>query len=234
MEMHSPSLISVIIPVYNGERYLRQAIESVLAQSYHPLEVIVVDDGSTDASITVAQQFAPIVKVVTQPNLGAGAARNHGVALAEGEFLAFLDADDLWIPEKLTLQIAGFAAQPEIDMFFGRIEPFNSPELTALPPLAQQAVDGFHAGTLLIRRAKFLSVGEFVTDRGLGEFIDWYARAQEQGLRHFMLPDIVMKRRRHDTNLTLRAAHERSEYLHVLKAALDRRRLKNPLPSTRS
>src|SRR5436305_1029668 len=89
-------MISVIIPVYNGERYLGEAIESVLAQSYHWLEIILVDDGSTDGSATVAKQFSPAVQVVRQPNLGAGAARNRGIALAQGEFLAFLDADDLW------------------------------------------------------------------------------------------------------------------------------------------
>lgn len=101
LSLTDPGLVSVIIPVYNGERYLRTAIESVLAQNVCPIEIIVVDDGSTDASQTVAREFMPMVQVITQSNRGASVARNRGVALAHGEILAFLDADDLWLADKL-------------------------------------------------------------------------------------------------------------------------------------
>jgi len=93
--MRANSLISVIIPVYNGERYLAEAIESALGQHYRPIEIILVDDGSTDRSAEVAKQVSQSIRYLYQAHGGAGAARNAGVDLAPGEFLAFLDPDDL-------------------------------------------------------------------------------------------------------------------------------------------
>jgi len=104
--MKQNPLISVIIPVYNGERYLAEAIESALAQTWEPVEIIIVDDGSTDGSADVASRFASSVKYDLQPHAGPGAARNRGARLARGDYLAFLDADDLWLKEKLKLQMA--------------------------------------------------------------------------------------------------------------------------------
>lgn len=97
--------VSVIIPVYNGERFLAEAIRSALDQTLSPAEIIVIDDGSTDASAEVARGFGPPVRVLAQANLGPAAARNLGVAHAAGDLLAFLDADDLWMPEKLAYQV---------------------------------------------------------------------------------------------------------------------------------
>src|ERR1700758_706720 len=103
--MNEKSLISVIIPVYNAEKYLAEAIESVLAQTYRPIEVIVVDDGSTDSSADIAKRFAS-VRYCFQSHSGLGATRNRGIDLSQGKFLAFLDADDLWVEDKLTHQMA--------------------------------------------------------------------------------------------------------------------------------
>src|SRR5687768_16816995 len=100
--------ISAILPVFNGGLYLAEAIESVLAQTYQPAEVIVIDDGSTDITGEIVKRFGDVVQYSTQPNSGAGAARNRGVQLAHGEFLAFLDADDLWLKNKLTDQMQAF------------------------------------------------------------------------------------------------------------------------------
>ena len=100
-----PGLVSVIIPVYNGESYLSEAVESVYAQTIRPLEVIVIDDGSTDGSAAVARSFED-VRFYRQPNRGAADARNRGTELAHGSFLAFLDADDVWTPQKLRIQMA--------------------------------------------------------------------------------------------------------------------------------
>ncbi len=103
------SLASVIIPAYNAERFLRQAVESALAQTHSPLEVVIVDDGSTDGTRRLADEIAAAdarVRVFSQPNAGVGAARNRGLAEARGEFVAPLDADDFWYPKKLERQIA--------------------------------------------------------------------------------------------------------------------------------
>src|SRR5688500_924354 len=106
-------LVSVIIPVYNGARFLRAALESVFAQTYRPIEVIVVDDGSADDSGVIAQSF-PEVRYIRQENQGVAAARNNAIEAARGEFFAFLDQDDLWTPEKLRLQIEHLLDHPEV------------------------------------------------------------------------------------------------------------------------
>ena len=222
--MRTP-LISVIIPVYNGERYLGEAIESVLGQTYRPIEIIVVDDGSTDESAYVAQQFP--VRYYFQQHSGPGAARNLGVEHSRGEFVAFLDADDLWVPEKLAWQLAAFAARPELDAVFGRVEQFRSPDTDSGAPLARfmdMPLNGLHVGTLLVRREAFMRVGWFATNWHVGEFIDWYARAEETGLKSVVLPQIVMRRRLHNDNLTRQERAAAGDYARILKTALNRRR----------
>lgn len=222
-----PPLVSVIIPVYNGERYLGAAIESVQAQSGHVLEIIVVDDGSTDRSAQIAQRYHPTVRYVQQANAGPGAARNLGVTLAQGLFLAFIDADDLWLPDKLERQLVYLDQHPTVDMVFGQVEQFISPEL---PPAQQPALPtpsimaGVHVGAMLIRRQRFIESGPFATTWTIGEFIEWYGRAEAHGLRAALLPDVVMQRRLHATNLTRRTQNRRQEYLHILKAHLDQKR----------
>ena len=108
--------VSVIIPNYNYGRYLRKTIDSVLAQSYPNVEVVVVDDGSKDNSLEILREYEGKVLTIEQRNGGVSSARNSGVKNSDGEFVAFLDADDLWLPEKLEKQIAKFQANPEIGM----------------------------------------------------------------------------------------------------------------------
>ena len=134
--MKANPLISVIIPVYNGERYLVEAIESALAQSWRPIEIILIDDGSTDGSAALARRFAPEVKYEFIDHAGAGAARNRGVALAGGDYLAFLDADDLWTKRKLESQMAVFNSPNPPDLLLGFVEHFISPDVGS--PLANK------------------------------------------------------------------------------------------------
>jgi len=220
-------LVSVIIPVHNGKQYLAEAIESVLGQAYHPIEVIVIDDGSTDGTGQVVKQFDS-VRYHFQSNRGAGDARNRGVNLSQGNFLAFLDADDLWTKDKLTRQMGAFQGDAELDMVFGYVKQFYSRELgddiKRRLKIPVETLPGLHVGTMLIKRGAFLRVGSFVTNWEIGEFIDWYARAREKDLKTLMLPDVVMRRRIHKTNQGITRAPDRKAYVHVLKAALDRRR----------
>ena len=223
---HHP-LVSIIIPVYNAEAYLAEAIESVLRQTYRPIELIVVDDGSTDSSAEVAKRFDK-VRFCFQPQSGAAAARNQGSSLAQGKFLAFLDADDLWSAHKLSRQMAAFDNNPALDILFGQVKPFHSPELDEETkkrlPIPANIMPGYHPGTMLIRRDAFFRVGQFETQWRVGEFIDWYAKAMELGLKSQMLPEVVMKRRLHTTSLGTRERKSQIDYLRILKAALDRRR----------
>lgn len=213
--------ITAVIPVYNGELYLAEAIESVLDQTHLPDEIIVVDDGSDDGSAAVAKRFGGPVTYLRQQRSGAGAARNLGVSIAAGTLVAFLDADDLWLPGKTEKQLAVLAADPACDGVFGQVEEFHSPPTDGLAP---KASPGYLPGTLLIKKSAFDRVGPFVANLKVGEFIDWYSRAQETGLRCPMLPDVVMRRRIHGTNTGIRERDSLNDYARVLKGVLDRRR----------
>ncbi|HEX4521311.1 MAG TPA: glycosyltransferase family A protein [Gaiellaceae bacterium] len=217
----SPELLSVVIAVRDGERFLGEAIESILAQGYEPLELVVVDDGSKDRSAEVARSCAPDARVVSQPPLGIGAAVNHGVELTRGALLAFVDADDLWALDKLALQTPVLAERRELDAVFGHVEHFAGDDRKTVTVASQP---GYARGTMVIRRAAYDRVGPFSTEFRLAEFIDWWGRAVDLGLASLMLPDVCLLRRVHDTNLGVRMRNDRGDYVRVLKSALDRRR----------
>src|SRR2546427_10997567 len=118
----TPPSVSVVIPVYNGEQFLADAIQSVLDQTYQNFEVIVVDDGSTDGSAAVAKRFGEAIRYVHKANGGVSKARNTGIAAARGTYLAFLDQDDLWLPDKLAAQVAYLDSHPEIGAVYCQCE----------------------------------------------------------------------------------------------------------------
>jgi glycosyltransferase involved in cell wall biosynthesis len=217
-----------MIGVYNGAPYLGEAIDSVFAQDHRPIELIVVDDGSTDGSAEIAQRYSE-VRYFYQDNAGNGAARNRAVEAAKGDYFAFVDADDRFTPGKLERQIAALDRQPELDMVFGHVLEFISPELdeetrrTIRPP-APQPMPWTAPNLMLIRRTSFERVGPFSTTLRVGVTVDWFARASEAGLRYEILPEIVLERRLHTQNNGLRERDSRSQYLLVLKAAIERRR----------
>ncbi|MBX3001087.1 MAG: glycosyltransferase family 2 protein [Caldilineaceae bacterium] len=225
--MSSPT-ITTIIPVHNGERYLAAAIHSVLDQTLPPHEIIVIDDGSIDGSRTITRSFGPPVRLLTQANLGPAAARNLGVDHATGDLLAFLDADDLWTPEKVARQVSALQCQSTLEAVLGQVENFISPDLdqdqhNSLFKSATQTGE-LHIGALLIRRDTFSRIGGFDTRWRHGEFIDWWARATRLGLNYTVLPDLVLRRRLHTTNMTRREQNGRREYLALLREQLGRRR----------
>ena len=228
VRMGTSPLVSVIIPAYNGERYLLDAIESVLGQSYHPIEILVVDDGSTDSTAQTAKSYFDRIRYLRQENLGAGAARNHGVRESQGEYLAFLDADDLWAPEKLKSQISVLRQDKPPSMVFGHVKQFVSPELSeddkAKIAIPAEVMRGFHIGTMVINRQTFDEIGWFSEDLEVGEFIDWFARAKDKGCQFQLLSDVVMHRRIHTTNQGIYKRHMQTDYARLMKSVLDRRR----------
>ena len=220
-------LVSVVIPAHNCEKYLAEAIESVIAQTCGSVEIIVVDDGSTDGSADVAATFAS-VQYHHQPQQGAAVARNRGAELAKGTFLAFLDADDIWMEDKLQRQLAAFEDHPELDIVFGMVHQFHSPELDEeqkrtihCPP---EPMPGYLPSAVMMRRDAFSRVGPFETNWQIGEFVSWYSRAKDLGLEMMMLPEVVTRRRLHTSNLGVRKRQAHGDYARILKAALDRRR----------
>jgi glycosyltransferase involved in cell wall biosynthesis len=221
-------LVSVIIGVYNGEAYLGEAIESVLRQTYSPVELIVVDDGSNDGTPEVIERYGSAVRHVRQANRGMGGARNAGIAVAEGPFLAFLDADDRFTSEKLERQMEIFATEPTVDVVFGHMTEFVSPDIDEdARALLRQPVHHVAWRTpnlMLVRRQAFDRVGLFSTTLKVGIGVDWYARSLEKGLNAVTPPFVMLERRLHADNNGIRQRGLRPQYLHVLKAAIDRRR----------
>lgn len=226
--MRDSNSISVVIPVFNGGRYLRDAVESVLAQTRPPEEIIVVDDGSTDGSGEIARAFAPRVCCKRTENGGISAARNHGIAHTTGGWLAFLDADDLWQPDKLARQMTAAGKNPAMELIFCGTEQFISPDLSPV----QSAALAAHitrslapmCGSMLARREIFQRVGLFNPAFRVGEFIDWYARARDTGAAMMTLSDVLLRRRLHLTNTTRRQRADYDQLPLILKQSLDRRR----------
>lgn len=233
--MNGP-LVSCIVPVFNGQRYLGEALDSILAQSYQPLEIIVADDGSTDGTAAIVRGYGDRVRALRQPHAGAPAARNLGLRAARGEFVAFLDSDDLWNREKLARQMARFAARPELELSVTHLQSFWIPELQAEAerfrehPLSQPQ-PGYVTVTMLARRALFGRVGAFNPDMSVGDPMEWFVRAAEHGAVIELLPDTLVYRRMHHSNLSWESGATRrmtaamqDALLRVVKDSLDRRR----------
>lgn len=221
--------VSVVIPVYNGEKYLAETLNTVFNQTLKPSEIIVVDDGSDDKSCDMAESFGDRVRVIKlSRNKGSGAARNAGILHANGEYLAFLDADDLWVFDKLEKQIHFLSSHPEIKMVLGNVEQFISPEL---PPEHQKKLKpelkkmpGYVAGTMLLKKETFEKVGAFSETLELGEYIDWFSRAKDLGVTFKVLDDVLLKRRIHNSNMGIYKKQHMKDYTSLLRAALARKR----------
>ena len=227
--------VSCIVPTYNGELFLAEALDSILAQTRPPFEILVADDGSTDETLTVAARYADRVRVVRQPNAGPAAARNLGVRESRGGFLAFLDQDDVWHPEKLARQIGRFEARPELQLSVAHVQRFWTSELRDQEERyrehkVSQAMPGYITGTFLLRRDVFDVVGPFNADVRFGDSMEWVLRAMEHGVVSELLPDVLLRHRMHGANLSqAEASGSRDEFLRILKASLDRKRTARPV-----
>lgn len=221
--------ISVILPVYNCKNYISETLDCVLNQSFPPYEVIVIDS-STDGTSEVIQKYSSKIKYLFQPKQGIGAARNAGVEMASGQYFAHLDADDVWIKDKLEIQRASFLDDPELDIAGTYMESFFSPELTGedkksvyCPP---DPIPGFSASAILVKKEAFFRVGLYETHWKVGQDLNWFIRAKEMGLKEIMIPQVLVRRRLHKTNTDTLNKEFALERVRILKASLDRRRAK--------
>jgi glycosyltransferase involved in cell wall biosynthesis len=218
------------VPVFNGERYLAEALDSILEQTYHPLQVIVADDGSSDGTAEVVHRYGAQVTHLFQPHAGLPAARNLGLSAARGELIAFLDSDDIWHPQKLARQMARFAARPELDMCVTLVRNFWAPELIEeqqryADRRYAQALPGWVCPALLARRRLFEAVGEFNLDLLLGDDNEWFLRAFDHGAVRELLPEVLVFRRLHEENMSRGLLDQTPKaLLRVVRLTLDRRR----------
>lgn len=193
------------------------------------------DDGSTDGTAAVAARSGAAIRYLLQSNSGAAAARNLGLTAARGEYVAFLDADDLWHPDKLARQLKSFQDRPEIDLCLTHLQNFWIPELESERQRFRghrltEVLPGYITGTLMARRDFFERIGGFDPTFRLGDGTDWFLRAAEYGAKIELLPDVLLYRRIHQANISMEPGSRgmtepmRNAQLQALKASLDRRR----------
>jgi glycosyltransferase involved in cell wall biosynthesis len=223
--MSTDATVSVIVTFWNREQYLAEAIESVLAQNC-PLELVLVDDGSTDTSTEIARRFVPPGRLVQQENRGPAGAANTGVRNASGEFVAFCDSDDLWMAGKLEAQLAALAADPGLDFVFGQAEEFLSPEMDPAT-VRTRALRGVTPAAVpsaaVVRRALFEELGPFDETLQSGAWVDWYARARMAGARECFVTELVLRRRIHARNNFAAQENAALGYLRALRPLVRKR-----------
>lgn len=223
--------VAAVVPAFNAARYLAETLDSLLAQSPAPAEIVVVDDGSDDGTGAIARAYADRgVRLVRQANAGSAAAKNAGAAETTAPLLTFVDADDICPERSIAARVAVLTNDPALDGVAGRVECFPSPEIDprALASLVipQGPQRMWLSGALLLRRAAWEKVGLFNTSLGLtGEFIDWIARARALGLAMGEIDDVALRRRVHPASLTVRARREvQIAYLATARTVLARLR----------
>lgn len=214
-------LVSIIVPAYNCAHFLPEALDSILAQQYPNIEVIVVDDGSSDGSADIAEAYGSPVRVICQKNQGPAAARNRGVRESRGEYLAFLDGDDTWLPGKLLAQMEYFASHGEVGIVYGRFKRWCMDENGVYPPketfITSEKNGGIVAGasgwiyhqllldnvihiiTAVIPRSLYDALGGFDESLRVGEDYDFWLRASRIVQAHKLARDVALYRTNHSS-----------------------------------
>ncbi|WP_017655072.1 glycosyltransferase [Fortiea contorta] len=224
----SQPLVSVIIAVQNGEQYLNQAINSIVAQTYPNVEILVVDGKSTDQTEAIAKSY-PQVRYLHQTAKGLSDAWNTGINAAKGEMIAFLDHDDYWTPNKLALQVEYLIQHPEVQSAIAHFcfilaHPDQSIPTGFKPQLLQKKLIGRIPGTLLVYKTVFDYIGQFDTNLKIASDVDWFTRAKDQNISLVVIPEVVLYKRVHNNNLSSNALVNNQELLGILKQSIARQR----------
>lgn len=221
--------VSVILPVKNGARFVREAIDSVLSQDYRPLDLTVVDAASTDGTRRIVESFADDgVRLVDQDGTGIAAAWNQGIDETTAPLLAFVSSDDRWLPGKLTRQVGVLTAEPELAYTIGHFRYFLQPDCE-VPATFNRGLLGIDLvgrimETLVARREAFEVVGRFDTSFRTAEDVDWYARAKDQDVPMRVVDVVVLEKRIHDANISTAGAQNMPHLMEALRRSILRRR----------
>ena len=215
--MINPNLISVIIPVYNGAKFIESALNSVLKQDYQNFEIIVVNDGSIDNSETVIKTYN--VTYIKQDNMGVAAARNNGIDNAKGKFIAFLDQDDIWVSNKLRLQIDTLKTNQELGYVLSHQilhldNGVNKPNWLKENQL-EQPIIGYLPSTLMVRKEILNKIGLFDNNYKLGSDTEWFFRANEQKIKMKIMSEVLVHRLIHGSNHSHTVGNSHIELLKI-------------------
>jgi len=227
--METP-IVSVIMPVYNGERFIDFALKSIFSQEYRPLDVIVVDDGSVDATADIIARYHE-ARYIAQPHNGLGAALNTGLDAARGEFITFLDSDDWWAPDTLRRQMDRMIAHPEADLVLGKMQNIMEPGSSVVVKtknLQAEPMVGLVWGALMVRRRVFDTIGQFNSTLTHAIDVDFFIRAKEAGLRMDIIQEIFLYHRIHGSNMSLQSSSR--DYLQAVKNSIERKRMQQKPP----
>lgn len=222
--MTDKTQIDVIIPVFNCEKYIGEAIDSILNQTWKDLSIIVVDDGSTDNTASVVEKITESGKrivLISPGKVGLSNALNIGIDSSKAPYIAFLDADDVWKPEKLEKQMNYLFNHNNIQMCFTMIQEFESFDddgITQNFHARDEIMKGVVRGTFLGKKELFDKYGKFKPSINMGEFIDWMSPVINEGVKYIVLDEVLMLRRIHSNNLTRQA--KPADYLSLIKAHL--------------
>lgn len=221
--MASNETISVIIPVFNGAGFLADAMHTIASQTLKPDEIVIIDDGSTDGTSDLAASQQGNVRYSFQTNQGPAQARNKGLSLACGNFIAFLDVDDLWPEDMLHRQMSYLRSNPETDICLGKVQYMLFQEGGGYFPYSAPCLS-YSLDAALFKRSVFQRIGGFDPTLRSGEDVDFFLRAREAGLRMDILPEVGLYYRIHPNNLSRNREESRSYFLKTLKKSIDRRR----------
>ena len=221
--MISTSPVSAIVPLFNGRRFIREAIDSILAQELKPCEIIVVDDGSTDDGPELLASY-PELRILRQSNGGEAVARNRGIQESTQPLIAFLDQDDLWLPQKLSTQVRVLQDDPSVEIVFGQHRLFVEDDARWFRQnLLGKALTAELPGSLLVRRWVFERIGQFREDMRRGSDVDWICRVQDAGIKLQLVEEVLLLRRMHQANSSIDELLFMDGLLRVARASVQRK-----------
>ena len=224
--MNNP-LVSVIVVVSNGERYISSALHSIFKQNYYPFEIIVVDGQSVDHTALIAQSFKS-VKYLRQAEHGLARGRNIGIEAAVGDLIAFIDSDDVWTPHKLRVQVDYLLRNPECQYVNACVKLFAEPGYRLRSGYTKKFLEQAHIartpGTLIARRSVFDLVGLFSTDFSIACDVEWFVRANACKIPMCIMPEVLLYKRIHNNNLSSNVSVNKRELMKVIRKSLVRQR----------
>lgn len=220
-------LVSVIIPVFNSERYLEQSLNSVIKQDYKHIEILVIDGNSTDRTENICKNFS-MINFHKQKGKGISDALNYGIEISNGEFISFISSDDLWMPEKLGTQIKLMTINPEIKYTITKVKFFLEPGCKLPKKFNKKFLEGSYIQyileNLVARRSLFDQVGMFDNFFSCGMEIDWFARAKDKNIEHSVLDEVLVYKRVHNQNTTLNTANPLNQQVRAMYNSILRKK----------